>query len=159
MRFKRVRVVRLFIGVFRCSFVQNRILISGVDGLESLANSIPAAATGRFAKPLHHAFIRSLILGTSVEGYISLCGVIAEANVPDYACIQVPLLIVAGQDDKTAPLSGCNEILKAYGTSEKKKSIKVVDGVGHWHCVENPDSIAQKVRFFIDQYRKDVSTV
>jgi pimeloyl-ACP methyl ester carboxylesterase len=91
-----------------------------------------------------------LILGTSVEGYISLCGGIADAKPPNYASIEVPLLIVAGGDDKTAPLSGCEAILKAYGTSDADKRLEIVDGVGHWHCIEDPDTIAQKVGHFIE---------
>jgi pimeloyl-ACP methyl ester carboxylesterase len=122
-----------------------------VDGLESLANSIPTAATGPKAGPLQHAFIRSLILGTSVEGYISLCGAIADAKVPDYASIKVPLLILVGGKDKTAPLSGCKEILKAYGTDVLEKRLEIVDEIGHWHCVEDPDFIASRVLSFIDQ--------
>ena len=119
------------------------------EGLESLANSVPTAATGSRAGPLQHAFIRSLILGTSPEGYISLCGVIAEGKQPSYGQIKVPLLILAGEEDKTAPMSGCEAILHAYGTSEDQKRIEVLSGVGHWHCVEDPDSVGNHVYSFI----------
>lgn len=86
------------------------------DGLEPLANSIPTSATGTKSEPLQHAFIRSLILGTSNEGYISLCTVIAEATKLDYKSINVPLLIIAGSDDRTASLASSEEILEEYGT-------------------------------------------
>ncbi|TGO89209.1 hypothetical protein BPOR_0120g00170 [Botrytis porri] len=69
------------------------------DGLETLANSIPEAATGTQATSTQKAFIRGLILGTSTQGYISSCGVIASASRPDYARIKVPMIILAGSDD------------------------------------------------------------
>ncbi|TVY81120.1 putative aminoacrylate hydrolase RutD [Lachnellula suecica] len=119
------------------------------DGLETLANSVPAATTGSKAGPLQHAFIRSLILGTSPEGYMSLCSVIGEASQPDYGKIKAALLILAGSDDKTAPLSGSDTITKAYGTSEGNKQVEVLAGVGHWHCVEAPEEVGRHMRSFI----------
>ncbi len=116
-----------------------------IEGLEILANTIPAAATGSKSTSLHHAFIRSLILGTSPENYMCLCDVIANAETPDYGEIKVPLLILSGADDKTTPLSSSEKILKAYGTGDGEKWIQVLDGVGHWHCVEASDEVARRV--------------
>jgi pimeloyl-ACP methyl ester carboxylesterase len=126
-------------------------LIPMTEGLEALANTIPTVATGSKAGPLQHAFIRSLILGTPPEGYISLCSVIAEAKQPDYGSIKVPLLILAGEDDKTAPLSFSQTIAEGYGTSENEKSIEVLKGVGHWHCVEAPDEVGRLIMSFLQK--------
>lgn len=119
-----------------------------IDGLEALANTIPTAATGSKASALQQAFIRSLILGTSPEGYISLCNVIAKASKPEYSNITVPLLILVGSEDKTAPLSGAEAILNAYGTSKDEKKIEILDGICHWHCVEAPEAVGQRVLDF-----------
>ena len=84
------------------------------DGLEFLADSIPDAATGSKSTPLQRAFIRALILSQKAENYNSLCRTIAQAEVPRYGVPgggQSPLLIVAGSDDKTSPLTGCQTIL------------------------------------------------
>jgi pimeloyl-ACP methyl ester carboxylesterase len=69
----------------------------------------------------------------------------------------VPLLIIAGEEDKIAPLSGCEAILRAYGTIEKDKLLEFLDGVGHWHCVEDPDSVGQKISSFISGIQKQIS--
>lgn len=124
-------------------------LIRLPDGLEPLANTVPTAATGIDADDLRRAFVRSLILGTSNEGYISLCSVIAEAKQPDYGSIKVPLLILAGSDDKTAPLSSSEAIAKAYGTDESQKKVHVLNGVGHWHCIEDAEGVANVATHFI----------
>jgi len=114
-----------------------------------LANTIPAAATGSKAGPLQHAFIRSLILGTSSQGYMSLCQVIARAAQPNYEKIKVPLLIIVGTEDKTAPLASSEAILNAYGTQKDEKKIEVLDRVGHWHCVEAPEAVTRlTLQFF-----------
>lgn len=117
--------------------------------MEGLAKSIPAAATGKLSTPLHHAFVRNLIIRTSTEGYMSLCRVISTAKVPDYEAITVPLLLIAGSDDKTAPMEGCEEIVRRYGTSKALKCLKVLDGVGHWHCIEAGAVVAKHIKDFV----------
>jgi pimeloyl-ACP methyl ester carboxylesterase len=115
-----------------------------------------------------HSFIRSLILGTSPEGYISLCNVTSKAMKPNYGSIKVPLLILAGSEDKTAPLESSERILSEYGTEDAKKKISVLDGVGHWHCVGASDELTRVVyllwrishddsRVFKDEFNTKIS--
>ncbi|KAI9148311.1 3-oxoadipate enol-lactonase 2 [Paramyrothecium foliicola] len=119
------------------------------DGnLERLADAIPPAATGSAATSLHHAFIRALILSQTPQGYASLCKLIAEAVPPDYSSIRQPLLIIAGSDDKTSPLQGCQHILDSWGTEEPSKKLSILEGVGHWHCIENHAEVAKEIVTF-----------
>jgi pimeloyl-ACP methyl ester carboxylesterase len=90
-----------------------------------------------------------LILGTPPEGYISLCRVISNAKQPSYAAISVPLVIIAGNDDKTAPMEACEEILESYGTSQDSKKIEKIYGVGHWQCVEAPEEVQHYIELFL----------
>ena len=62
----------------------------GREGMEPMANTIPAAATGKKASPIARAFIRELLLAQNPAGYISNCRVIASAKPPNYAKIAVP---------------------------------------------------------------------
>lgn len=48
--------------------------------------------------------MRSLIQSSNAEAYISLAQAIADAPVPAYEQIKVPLLCVAGQEDQVAQL-------------------------------------------------------
>jgi len=137
---------------------EKRIETIKSNGLEVLADYIPSAATGTKATSLHQAFIRSLILGTSQDGYIALCSLIAKAKKPDYGAIKIPLLVLAGEDDKTSPLAGCEGILRDYGTSGEEgevggredKRLIVVKGVGHWHCVEDAEGVGRHLRGFLE---------
>lgn len=82
--------------------------------MEGVANVVPFAATGPTATATHKAFIRTLLLAQSAEGYKSLCRTISNAKRPQYENIKCPLLIIAGSHDKTAPLAGSKEILNRY---------------------------------------------
>lgn len=111
--------------------------------MEPMANTIPAAATGSRSTPLQKAFIRELIMGQNPDGYVSLCHVVSKATAPDYASVRVPLLVIAGEEDKSAPLEGCKHILEHVSSSTK--SIEVLSGVGHWHCIEASDEVGNLI--------------
>ena len=81
-----------------------------LGGMESMADTIPTAATGSKSTATHHAFIRALLLSQSVEGYISHCNVIANATSPEFPRILCPLLTIVGGDDKVAPAEEANKI-------------------------------------------------
>ncbi|KAI1997636.1 hypothetical protein LOZ53_000454 [Ophidiomyces ophidiicola] len=124
-----------------------RIKIVQEHGMEAMADSIPQSATGSQCSPLVHAFIRQLLITNGPEGYISLCHTIAEAPVPNYASINVPTLLLAGEEDKSAPLSGCEKILAGYGSKIKK--LNVLSGIGHWLVLEAPDQIQSAIESFL----------
>lgn len=84
------------------------------EGMEGVANVVPFATTGPKATATQKAFIRALLLAQTAEGYKSLCRTIANAKRPRYEDIKCPLLIIAGSHDKTAPLTGSQDILNRY---------------------------------------------
>lgn len=117
--------------------------------MDAMANTIPSAATGPATTPLMKAIIREMLLGQSVEGYVLNCRAIEEAVPPKYADVKVPVLIIAGEEDKSAPVKGCEYILRELGSQDKK--LEVLDGVGHWHCVEAPERVGELVKAFCDR--------
>jgi pimeloyl-ACP methyl ester carboxylesterase len=116
-----------------------------------MANTIPNSATGSTATPVQKGFIREMILGQPPEGYIANCRAIETAQPPQYAKVKCPILIIAGEQDKSAPLAGCKDIFAELGTDDKNKSLEILPGVGHWHCVEAPDEVGPLVRDFVGQ--------
>ncbi|ETI19667.1 hypothetical protein G647_08680 [Cladophialophora carrionii CBS 160.54] len=119
-------------------------------GMESMANTIPNAATGPAATALQKAFIRELLLAQDPQGYIANCRAIQHATPPAYHDVKVPTLIIAGEVDKSAPLEGCKLVFERLGVEQAKKRLEVLRGVGHWHCVEAPDEVGQLVREFVE---------
>lgn len=116
------------------------------DGMEPMANTIPKAATSGQASDLTRGFIRELIMGSEPKGYASHCQAIVDAREPNFAAIQAPMCILAGEEDKSAPLEGCKYILEHVGSS--KKDLKILDTCGHWHCVEHPQRVAKEIDSF-----------
>ncbi|KAL9617697.1 MAG: hypothetical protein Q9160_007530 [Pyrenula sp. 1 TL-2023] len=119
------------------------------NGMEAMANTIPNAATGTGAQAVHRSFIRELLLGQTVEGYISNCRVIENAKAPEYWKVQCPVLVIAGDEDKSAPLEGCKTILNGLGSRVKR--LEVLKGCGHWQCIEKPDEVGKLIADFLNE--------
>ena len=118
-----------------------------------MANLIPVAATGSKSTPLHHAFIRALLLSQTSDGYASLCDAIVTARKPDYAEIKCPVLILAGEEDKTASIEDARQIMVGLGSDPAAVRLDILPGVGHWHCIEAPDLVAQLLGGFAKEIR------
>lgn len=125
---------------------EKRIQTVEKEGMEAMANTIPNAAVGKQASPLVKGFIRELLLGQDPAGYCSNCRVIINAERPAYEKIAVPVLILAGEEDKSAPLEGCQKMFNEMGSSEKK--LEVMKGIGHWHALEAFEQVGQHILSF-----------
>ncbi|KAJ5988744.1 hypothetical protein N7481_003954 [Penicillium waksmanii] len=115
-------------------------------GMEPMANTIPFAAVGSRSTALQKAFIRELLSGQDPKGYAALCRAIASAKASDYAAIQSPFLLIAGEEDKSASMEGCQHIFDHV--SSQSKSLEVLKGVGHWHCIEAGDEVGGLIAKF-----------
>ncbi|KAF1361854.1 alpha/beta-hydrolase [Lizonia empirigonia] len=125
---------------------EKRIEAVQKDGMQPMADTVPQAAVGSKASPLASAFISELLLGQDPAGYCSNCRVIINAKPPNYSKINIPILILAGEEDKSAPLEGCKKMFEEMGTSEKR--LEVMKGIGHWHCLEAFEDVAKLIEGF-----------
>lgn len=123
-----------------------RIQLVEKEGMEPLANSIPQNAVGSIANSVVKAMIRELLMAQNPKGYISNCRVIANAEPPTYAQIMTPVLVIAGEEDKTASLDSINRMFNEIGTEEK--TLAVLPGIGHWHCLEAPEAVYKHILEF-----------
>lgn len=112
-----------------------------------LADAVSEAAVGSAATAPQKAFIRALISQQSPSGYIAMCNVIAKSVPPAYSSVKVPALILAGAEDKSAPYDGCVNVIEKGLAGPVK--LEVLAGVGHWHCIEAPESVASAILEFI----------
>ncbi|KAJ9224595.1 putative alpha/beta hydrolase [Paecilomyces variotii] len=125
---------------------EKRIGMVTKSGMECMADSIPNQATGSRATALQKAFIRELILNQTPLGYAAACRAVATARPPNYAGVKAPFLLIAGQEDKSAPMDGCKFIFENIQSQNKK--MEVLPGVGHWHCVEASDEVGKLIAEF-----------
>jgi pimeloyl-ACP methyl ester carboxylesterase len=127
---------------------EKRIETVQKEGMQPMADTIPQGAVGKQASPLVKAFIRELLMSQDPAGYCSNCRVIVNAKPPNYSKINIPILILAGAEDKSAPLEGCKKMFEEMGTSEKK--LEILQGVGHWHCLEAFEEVGNLIEQFYD---------
>ncbi|KAJ4328650.1 hypothetical protein N0V84_000840 [Fusarium piperis] len=120
-------------------------------GMESMAKTIPYAATGSKANSTQKAFIRTLLLSQKTDGYIALCNAIATAERPSYSDAHSPLLIIAGEEDKTSPVADSETMLESWGCDKGDKNIRLLPGVGHWHCIEASEEVGSALEEFVSK--------
>ncbi|WEW58228.1 hypothetical protein PRK78_003696 [Emydomyces testavorans] len=128
---------------------EKRIKMVEEQGMEAIATTVPQSATGTRCSTLVHAFIRQFLISTDPAGYVSLCRTIAEASVPDYARIEIPVLLLAGEEDKSLPLSARTKILDGYKSQTKK--LNVLSGIGHWLVLEAPEEVQKAIGEFLNE--------
>ena len=71
---------------------------------------------------------------------------IVDAKEPDFKSIKIPALILAGEEDKSAPLEGCQFIHEHLGS--RQKELEIMQGSGHWHCIEAGDQVGREIAVF-----------
>lgn len=115
-----------------------------------MANTVPGSATGPNATQLQKSFIREMILGQDPQGYIANCKAIKNAPIPDYEAVQCPIYIISGKVDKSAPPEGCQHI-HDHLVNVKNKKIDIIEDMGHWYCVEDPELIGKSIAGWLEQ--------
>lgn len=43
--------------------------------------------------------------------------------------------------------------MDAYGTESSEKKLEILEGVGHWHCVEASEEVAKHIAEFVGKLR------
>ncbi|OZD01158.1 hydrolase [Rhodococcus sp. 06-235-1A] len=117
-------------------------------GMSAVADTILGAAlssTTHESKPVTVAAVRELLLGQDPAGYASACEALAAAENPDFASISVPVLLLTGDGDKVSPVAVNEELLGIYPSAQ----LNVLEGVGHWHSLEDPASVTHRLQDFL----------
>ncbi len=116
-------------------------------GMSAVADAIVAAALSRSThrdRPVTVAAVRELLLGQDPEGYAGACEALAAAAEPDFAAIDTPVLLITGDEDKVSPVATNEALFATYPNAQ----LHVLEGVGHWHSLEDPAAVtAQLIEF------------
>ncbi|KAL7807085.1 Alpha/Beta hydrolase protein [Trichoderma gracile] len=128
--------------------LEERIAKVQQNGMDALVDTIPKVGTAPTSTPLQRAFIRTLLLAQTPEGYIANCKAICNASIPDYASIKTPLLLVNGAEDVVCPLKNSQKIYDAWGSADKH--LQILERTGHWYCIEAPEQIGDAVVEFVN---------
>lgn len=111
--------------------------------VDAVVNSATSAAT-KANSPLSLALIRSLVLGTGIEGYAAACRALAGASEPDYSAIKAEVLVLGGAEDYLSS----PELITGLVQALPRASQVSLPHVGHWHAVEAPAEVARQLDEF-----------
>lgn len=124
--------------------MQDRAYLARSSGLTSIANLVHTSAispTTRATSPLACGLLRSLVLGTSREGYARACEALAGAKNPDWSKIKAEVLVVGGATDYLSTKEVIKEFCELIGNC---RSVELSE-VGHWLAIESPEKVAELV--------------
>ena len=126
------------------------------EGMVAVADAIVAGGISDDTKanqPAAAAFVRESIMGQSAEGYARNCDALADAQAADLASIACPVLLLNGDQDKTAP----PEVAQAMATQLRQGETQVIAGCGHGATVERPKQVSYAMTVFYARYRQTTS--
>ena len=114
--------------------------------LDSLAAKLVGAAT-RSNRPDIQAAARKIMAKSTVAGIAAVQRGMAVRpdSLPTLATINVPTLVIAGEDDIT-PLADLQAIQQGIRGSQ----ITVIPKAGHYAIFERPDEVGRAIRRFLD---------
>lgn len=98
------------------------------------------------------ALWRSMLVHTPVQGYISTCAAIRDADLTD-ACraLKVPTLCLVGERDGATP----PDLVRFMAELIPEARFQVIAGAGHLPCIEQPAAMAAVIDEFLGSHGKD----
>lgn len=120
--------------------------------LDDEAAGADASKISEAIPPLALAAIRMMHSGLNSEGYAKACTAFAETargQSVDVAGVRAKTLILVGErDDVGSPKVG-EEYARIMGKANEVKLVEL-QGVHHWHVLEDPDRVARAVKEFLE---------
>jgi 3-oxoadipate enol-lactonase len=126
------------------------------EGMRGIAEAIVAGGTASDTKvnqPVAAAFVRESLMGQSAEGYARNCEALAQANAADLARISCPVLLLTGDEDKTAS----PDVARSISTALHKAELQILPACGHWTPVERPKQVSYAMTVFYSRIRRDAA--
>lgn len=116
-------------------------------GMASVADTVISNALAPetlASRPEIAGFARELLCRQDSEGYAMACEALAAAEDPDWSKIKARTMIVSGVHDKVSAPATCDAIKDSLGGTDVE--LVSMDGVGHWHTLENAQRAGELVR-------------
>jgi 3-oxoadipate enol-lactonase len=123
------------------------------EGMRGIADAVSAAGTASDTKvhqPTAVAFVREILMAQNPEGYARNCEALADAKAADLAAIDCPVLLITGDEDRTAPVA----VARALASAIKGAALQLLPGCGHWAPIERPKQVNYAMSLFAARNRK-----
>jgi pimeloyl-ACP methyl ester carboxylesterase len=118
------------------------------QGLTEIADDIVASGLSletKAGRPEVAACVREFIMRQSPEGYARHCEALAGARAADRSKIAVPVLLITGDEDNTAPPRAVRSLNLGWPGS----TMVVLGRCGHWTTLERPLEVTTRLLDFI----------
>jgi len=132
--------------------LRDRAAKARVEGMAGIADAIvqgALSASSRVTQPVTVAFVRESIMRQDPEGYARTCEALADAVPADVSQLDVPVLIVTGDEDATAPPNAARSLAGRM----PRARVEVLSRCGHWTPVERPDECQGFLRDCLERGR------
>lgn len=120
------------------------------EGMFGIADAIVQAglsSSTREQLPVVVAFVRESLLAQEPEGYARTCEALAAAQPAAIEGIDVPTMLVAGDEDAVAPVQVARDLARRIGNAQ----IEVLPRCGHWMTAERATECQSHLRKFLER--------
>jgi len=124
----------------------------GDAAMQEIADAIVKGATSAQTKqdrPAVLALVRESVMRQQPEGYAQSCEALAGAQAAAVEALDVPALLVTGDQDGVAPAANVEALAGRIAGSRHL----VFGGCGHWTTYEQPQACVQALREFYSAMR------
>ena len=127
----------------------------GAMAMQEIAAALLQASVSadtRQRLPVAVAFVRESLLRQHGECYGRTCEALAEMPAADVQRIEVPVLLVTGEDDVVAPPQTVRAMAERFHHARGVRVV-VLPRCGHWTPIERPEECTRELREFLATLR------
>ena len=120
------------------------------EGMFGIADAIVQAglsSSTREQLPVVVAFVRESLMAQDPEGYARSCEALAAAQPAAVEGIDVPTMLVAGDEDAVAPVQVARDLARRIGDA----TVEVLPRCGHWMTAERAIECQSHLRKFFER--------
>ena len=132
-----------------------RARTEGLAGMQDIAQTLMNATTSTDSReriPAAAAYVRESLMRQDPDGYARSCEALANAQAAAVEHIQVPVLLVTGDEDSVAPPVSVHAMAERLTGAKDMRTI-VLPRCGHWTPIERPQECAREWRGFLSSLR------
>lgn len=122
-------------------------------GMQAVADAVTSAGTASDTKinhPASVAFVRESLMAQNPEGYARNCEALANARAADHSAIRCPVLLLTGEEDRSAPVA----VARSLNSAIQDSQLELLPGCGHWATIERAKQVNYWMSLFIARQRK-----
>ena len=136
--------------------LRDRATKARAEGMRGIADAVVTAGTSDDTKtnqPAAAAFVRESLMAQPAEGYARNCEALAATSAAALARITCPVLLLTGDQDRTAP----PETGRALASAMNGAQLHILDGCGHWPTVERAKQVNYAMTLFHSRRRRQAA--